>query len=127
MFDHLGFITADADKALRFYRAAIGPLGLSLLQRHPNGAFIIGGDGDRFLYVGPDAPEFWADGHAPARSPIHLCLTAPSQQAVDAFHAAALAAGGTDNGAPGARDTNYYAAFVLDPDGNNIEAVHRSA
>ncbi|WP_428929404.1 VOC family protein [Marinibacterium sp. SX1] len=127
MFDHLGFITADAARALAFYEAALAPLGLSIVQRHPDGAFIVAGEGERFLYVGPDAPEFWRDGHAPARSPIHLCFTAPSAAAVDAFHAAALTAGGTDNGRPGERDPGYYAAYVLDPDGNNIEAAHRAA
>ena len=126
MFDHMGFITADAARALTFYEAVLPPLGLRILQRHPDGAFIVAGEGHHFLYIGPEAPDFWRAGHGPARSPIHLCLAAPSAAAVDAFHAAALTAGGTDNGSPGERDPGYYAAYVLDPDGNNIEAAHRS-
>ena len=127
MFDHLGIIVTDADKAFKFYSAALSPLELRVIQHQPNGAFIIAGSGDEFLYVGPEAPEFWSDAHRPSLSPIHICLSAPSRAAVDEFHAAALANGGHDNGKPGERDPGYYAAYALDPDGNNIEAAHRES
>ena len=128
IFSHLGFIVSDAARAEAFYAAALAPLNLPIIQRHPNGAFIIAEkDGDRFLYVGPEPPEFWGEDHKPSRSPIHVCFEAASRQAVDDFHQAALAAGGTSNGAPGERGPGYYAAYVLDPDGNNIEAACQSA
>ena len=130
MFDHIGLIVADADKALSFYESCLAPLELGVIQRHPNGAFIVAPTGSTapyFLYVGPDAPEFWTDAHKPSRSPVHLCFSAPSRAAVDAFHSAAVNAAGTDNGKPGERDPGYYAAYVIDPDGNNIEAAHRSS
>ena len=78
-------------------------------------------------------PEFWAtlaaEGEAGPGNGTHVAFVAPSREAVDAFHAAGLAAGGTDNGAPGVRETyhpTYYGAYVLDPDGNNVEAVCHS-
>jgi len=130
MFDHVGMIVSDAGKALRFYESCLEPLGLHIVQRHPNGAFIVapkesGATG--FLYVGPDAPEFWSEDHTPSSSPVHICFVAPSRSAVDAFYKAALASGGVDNGAPGERDPGYYAAYVIDPGGNNIEAAFRQA
>lgn len=128
MFDHLGIIVRDAESAAAFYAAALTPLGLPIIQRHPNGAFIVGEQsGDRFLYVGPDAPGFWNEDHKSSRSPIHICFSAPSREAVDTFYEAALANGGRGNGEPGDRERGYYAAYVLDPDGNNIEAVYKSA
>lgn len=126
MFDHIGIIVKDAARALAFYEAALEPLALTVIQRHPNGAFIIGEHStDRFLYMGPDAPSFWTSRHVSSRSPIHVCFHAPTREAVDAFYDASLAHGGADNGPPGERETGYYAAYVIDPDGNNIEAAFR--
>lgn len=130
MFDHLGIIVADAGAALRFYENGLKPLGLRILQRHPNGAFILApetGNSGQFLYVGPDAPDFWQSSHEPSRAPIHVCFAAPDKASVEEFHRAALSSGGKDNGAPGERDPGYYAAYVIDPDGNNIEAAFRSS
>ncbi|GAB5378442.1 MAG: VOC family protein [Acuticoccus sp.] len=129
MFDHVGMIVSDAARSLHFYGSSLEPLGLTITQRHPGGAFIVAprAGGASFLYVGPDAPEFWDAGHRPGRSPVHICFAAPSVEAVDTFHQRALAAGGTDNGAPGERHRHYYAAYVLDPDGNNIEAAYHGA
>jgi hypothetical protein len=78
---------------------------------------------------GRDKPALWISASSEPRSSVHLALSSPDQSAVRAFHNAALRAGGKDNGAPGPRDfaPNYYAAFVIDPDGNNIEAASRSA
>lgn len=88
MFDHFGLIVSGAGKALRFYESCLVLLGLGITQRHPNGAFIVAataGCGAEFLYVGPDAPEFWSDAHEPSRSPVHICFSAPSRSAVDVF------------------------------------------
>jgi catechol 2,3-dioxygenase-like lactoylglutathione lyase family enzyme len=119
MFNHVSVGTHDLERASRFYDAALGALGY---KRTFSESF-----GNAW---GLEWPEFWAtrpeDGDATAGNGVHVAFIAPSREAVDAFHAAALAAGGTDAGAPGLRDytPDYYAAFVRDPDGNKIEAVH---
>ncbi|HVP61433.1 MAG TPA: VOC family protein [Myxococcaceae bacterium] len=117
MFDHLGLRTTHLEASIRFYETALAPLGHRLASRDDQGA----GLGP------PGAPALWLSGVAgPSASSIHLAFTAPDRQAVDRFHAAGLAAGGRDNGAPGPRldyGPRYYAAFLLDPDGNNVEAV----
>ena len=107
--------------------ACLPPLGYVETESQ-EGASVFGGQAGRpFLWIGTRKPAFWKDGHVAGASPIHLCLSAPNKEAVDAFHHAALGEGGTDNGPPGYRGEgrNYYAAFVLDPDGNNIEAAWR--
>ena len=121
MIDHVGVGVSVYARSKAFYEQALAPLGLSfMLEPVPEvGGF---GDGRR--------PFFWIDtrGSAAERA-VHVAFAAADRAAVDAFHAAALAAGGTDNGAPGVRPIyhpEYYGAYVLDPDGNNIEAVsHR--
>lgn len=117
MFDHLGLRTARLDASIRFYEAALAPLGHLLASRDADGA----GLGP------PGAPALWLSRVAePRGSSAHLAFTVPDRQAVDRFHAAGLEAGGRDNGAPGPRPDygpRYYAAFLLDPDGNNVEAV----
>ncbi len=125
MIDHLGIFVADFDKAKAFYDRALAPLGASLLMMVPQeytGGVKVGG-------YGRDRPVFWLR-EAPETGPgRHYAFAAGSRAEVDAFHAAAVAAGGTDNGAPGLRPhyhQDYYGAFVFDPDGNNVEAVcHR--
>ncbi len=125
MIDHLGIFVADFDKAKAFYDRALAPLGASLLMMVPQeytGGVKVGG-------YGRDRPVFWLR-EAPEPGPgRHYAFAAGSRAEVDAFHAAAVAAGGTDNGAPGLRPhyhQDYYGAFVFDPDGNNVEAVcHR--
>lgn len=112
LIDHLDLRVSDYPASRRFYRAVFGALGL--------GADL--GDGDDFM----DLDELYisaADGRA-VTTHLHLCFQAPDHATVQAFHAAGLAAGGRDNGAPGMRDYHpgYYAAFLLDPDGHNIEA-----
>lgn len=124
MLDHVGILVADWARAKAFYDAAFAPLGVTLLNQVPEqftGGIRVGG-------YGRDKPDFWLterpDGQVgPGR---HYAFTARSRAEVDAFHAAALATGGKDNGAPGLRPEyhpNYYGAFVIDPDGNNVEAV----
>ena len=120
MIDHVSVGVRDLAGATEFYAQVLRPLGFALLERRAATA----GFGKRYA-------EFWLN-HRPAMaavapdSGIHICLRAPSTAAVDAFHAAALAAGGTSDGAPGLRPQHgegYYAAFVRDADGNRIEAV----
>ncbi len=117
MFDHLGLRTNKLDASVRFYEAALGPLGYQLASRDDQGA----GLGP------PGAPALWLYRITDAPgSGVHLAFVAPDRKAVDRFHAAGLDAGGRDNGAPGLRadyGPRYYAAFLLDPDGNNVEAV----
>jgi catechol 2,3-dioxygenase-like lactoylglutathione lyase family enzyme len=119
MFNHVSVGVRDLDRAARFYDAALGALGY---RRTLSESF-----GNAW---GLAWPEFWATlpeaGDATSGNGVHVAFIAPSREAVDAFHAAALAEGGSDAGAPGERDytPGYYAAFVRDPDGNKVEAVH---
>jgi catechol 2,3-dioxygenase-like lactoylglutathione lyase family enzyme len=123
VIDHTGIGVADVDRSAAFYDAALGALGLRRVIQMPPDVGTDGiGYGDRF-------PEFWIDRFHPHGVKQHTAFAAKSRDQVDAFYDAALRAGGRDNGAPGLRENpypeNYYAAFVLDPDGNNIEAVCR--
>ena len=118
MLDHVGFGVSDYQRSKAFYERALVPLGISLLLEPKGQAAGFGKDG---------RPFFWVETRGPA-SPgaVHVAFTVASRDTVDAFHAAALEAGGTDNGAPGVRalyHPDYYGAYVLDPDGNNVEAV----
>ncbi len=111
--DHLGISVSVFDKSRAFYLAALKPLGLKLVQDYGT---VVG--------LGAEYPFVWISEGTPGH--VHLAFRADTPAEVDAFHKAALAAGGTDNGAPGIRSEyseNYYAAYVLDPDGHNIEAV----
>lgn len=125
MIDHIGFPVADLARAREFYDRALAPLGISVLLEVTEE--MTGGHGAHLGYGRDGKPFFWIGSGAPATGTCHVALTAPDRAAVDAFHRAALAAGGRDNGAPGLRPhyhPGYYGAFALDPDGNNIEAVH---
>ena len=125
MIDHTGIGVADVARSAAFYDAALGALGLRRVMELPAG---VGSDG---IGYGVHYPVFWIDRFHPHSVRQHTAFAARSRAEVDAFHAAAVKAGGTDNGPPGLRDTaqgyppGYYAAFVLDPDGNNMEAVFR--
>lgn len=124
MIDHIGFPVSDYARAKAFYAKALAPLGYTLImeeQQNKNDAPAAG--------FGRDGKaDFWIGGEGGLSKPLHVAIVADERAVVDAFHAAALAAGGVDNGAPGIRahyHPNYYGAFVLDPDGHNIEAVCR--
>ncbi len=125
MLDHMGFPTVDYEKSKAFYDKALAPLGIEVVMSVS--AEETGGDA--FAGYGSDGkPDFWVATGRPAGEIMHLhvAFAAKDRATVDAFYAAAMAAGGRDNGGPGLRPhyhPNYYAAFVLDPDGNNIEAV----
>ena len=124
MIDHIGFTVSDLAASRRFYERAFAPLGISLLMEVTEE--MTGGHGAH-LGLGRDGnPFFWIGTGKAATTGCHVAFAAGSTAEVDAFHAAALAAGGRDNGAPGLRPQyhpGYYGAFVLDPDGNNVEAV----
>jgi catechol 2,3-dioxygenase-like lactoylglutathione lyase family enzyme len=119
MFDHVSIGVRDIARTKRFYDAALGPLGYSCMSE---GADALGyGSGKIALWISAVVKPVPAD----PQSGLHFCFDAPSRAAVDAFHAAALRAGGKDNGAPGLRkdySPGYYAAFAIDPDGYRIEA-----
>ena len=125
MIDHTGIGVADVARSAAFYDAALGALGLRRVVQLPDGN---GADG---IGYGVAYPVFWIDRFHPHSVRQHTAFAAKSRAEVDAFYAAAMTAGGSDNGAPGLRDTatgyppGYYAAFVMDPDGNNVEAVFR--
>jgi len=119
MIDHTGIGVADVDRSAAFYDAALKALGMRRTIQMPEN---VGIDG---IGYGFDHPVFWIDRFHPHSVRQHTAFAAKSRAEVDAFHAAALKAGGTDNGAPGQRRPGYYAEFVLDPDGNNMEAVFR--
>lgn len=125
--DHVSLGVADMQRAQAFYDKALAPLGMTGVMPVTVGGALVGvGYGDT-----PDRPVFWIglpiDGQAAsAGNGVHVCFTAPSRAAVDAFYAAAIAAGARDDGAPGVRahyHPSYYAAFVRDLDGAKIEAV----
>jgi catechol 2,3-dioxygenase-like lactoylglutathione lyase family enzyme len=121
VIDHVGLGVRDLEASKAFYLRALAPLGYGILIER-NGSLGFGAEGK---------PDFWVHANRPVGGPVHVAFASPDRATVRAFHAAGLAAGGTDNGAPGQRPQyhpTYYGAFVLDPDGNNVEAVsHRPA
>lgn len=124
MLDHIGLAVGDLSKATEFYTAALAPLGIS--KQIEVTAEMTGGHGEHIGYGVPDNPFFWVGTGKAASTGVHVAFSAKDRASVDAFYNAAIAAGGRDNGAPGLRPEyhpNYYGAFVIDPDGNNIEAV----
>jgi catechol 2,3-dioxygenase-like lactoylglutathione lyase family enzyme len=120
MIDHISVGVSDLERSARFYEATLAPLGLSRVVTRP-----------ATIGFGKNYPEFWINlraGMTPVspESGTHICLRARTTSDVDAFHAAALKSGGRSDGAPGIRPhdrVKYYAAFVIDPDGNRVEAV----
>lgn len=119
VFDHIGFSVADFPRSRAFYLAALAPLGLGVV-REGEGWAAFGTPADMALWIG---------AFGPAPGPVHIAFVAAGRAAVRGFHAAALEAGGRDNGGPGLRPqyhADYYAAFVHDPDGHNVEAVCRA-
>ena len=127
MLDHIGITVSDVGKAKAFYDAALTPLGIGVMMEVT--AEQTGGPA--FLGYGSDGrPYFWVSGGDRVTGALHVAFTAKDRATVDAFYAAAMAAGGADNGGPGIRahyHPNYYGAFVLDPDGHNIEVVCHAA
>ncbi len=121
MFDHVGFAVSDYAASKAFFLTALHPLGVAVVMEGPYG-----------VGLGPSGkPALWMYQTDAKPTPLHLAFAAETRELVDAFHRAALEAGGKDNGAPGLRPqyhANYYGAFVIGPDGHNVEAVcHKPA
>lgn len=120
MIDHVEIAVSDYNRARRFYEQALAPLGYGFVMEYA------GQNGRSAGFGREHRPFFWFGDSNRPNSPVHVAFTAKNRAEVNAFHRAAIAAGGTDNGPPGLRPQyhpNYYGAFVLDPDGHNIEAV----
>jgi catechol 2,3-dioxygenase-like lactoylglutathione lyase family enzyme len=120
IIDHIGLAVSDYEKSKRFFASALAPLGIELVMEI--GGWAGFGKGGK--------PEFWFGGDAEIQGPMHIAFLAENRDQVKAFYAAAMAAGGTDNGPPGIRELyhpNYFGAFVTGPDGHNIEAVCHKA
>jgi catechol 2,3-dioxygenase-like lactoylglutathione lyase family enzyme len=121
MLDHIGFPVTNFARSKAFYESALAPLGYSVVKE------MMLSDDDGYAGFGADRPHFWIGTGKPLQGRLHVAFAAKTRAEVRAFYEAALAAGGVDNGAPGLRPhyhENYYGAFVLDPDGHNIEAVN---
>lgn len=126
MIDHITFGVTDIARSTAFYSQALAPLGIKRLfdvpEEHSGGVQVIG--------YGDDRPWFWLAEQDATTGMLHIALQAKHRADIDAFHVAAIQAGGVDNGPPGLRPhyhPEYYAAFILDPDGHNIEAVCHTA
>jgi catechol 2,3-dioxygenase-like lactoylglutathione lyase family enzyme len=123
MIDHIGIDVSDLERSKTFYQRALAPLGYALLMEVPAA---LTGHSDVAGFGEAPKPDFWISRGTANRPPVHVAFRAANRKMVDAFYRAALAAGGKDYGAPGLRPhyhPNYYGAFVIDPDGHNIEAV----
>ncbi len=116
MIDHVGLRVSDLNASIEFYKKSLAPLGYSILMEHEISGVGFGRD---------DKPSFWLKEGAPS-GPIHIAFGCDKNEIVDEFHEVAITLGGKDNGRPGIRSEyhpTYYGAFVLDPDGNNVEVV----
>ncbi|NNM71240.1 VOC family protein [Enterovirga aerilata] len=126
MLDHFGFGVSDYARARAFYNAALAPLGIRLVMEMSPAETE---RGNWAAGYGREKPDFWIGSDGKTSPPLHVAFAAESREQVRLFHEAAIRAGGRDNGRPGLRPhyhPHYYAAFVLDPDGHNVEAVcHR--
>jgi len=123
MIDHLGIVVSDFALSKAFYAKVLSAIGYELVMEL---AASVTGHADLAGFGEPPKPDFWISSGTPNTPPVHVAFRVSQRALVDAFYAAAIAAGGRDNGAPGLRPhyhPDYYGAFVLDPDGHNIEAV----
>lgn len=125
MIHHLGIVVSDFMRSAALYDACLAPLGIRRTVTDLDWAIYATDSGHPFIWIGAETPSYWKNGHEPSRSPIHIAFSAPNREAVNAFYYAALELGAEDNGPPGPRvsDANFYSAYILDLDGNNIEAT----
>jgi catechol 2,3-dioxygenase-like lactoylglutathione lyase family enzyme len=129
ILDHIGINVSDYERSKAFYAKALAPLGIELVMEYGKAAGF-GRDRKPDFWVGEGVTRFQKPEHLDPITPVHVSFVARSRAEVDAFHEAALAAGARDNGAPGVRaeyHPGYYGAFVIDPDGHNLEAVIHTA
>ena len=129
MLDHTGIVVTDLARARRFYDAIAKVLGLGTISNSEE-SFLLGRSAQQpipYLWIGTLRPSYWVEGSRAGINQMHVAFQANSEQMVNEFHRVAVEAGGRDFGKPGPRTgaDNYYGAFVLDPDGNNIEACYR--
>jgi len=128
MYDHVGIVFKDLRRSGGFYTELLAEIGIRLMEDHTQAdgtgwlVFSTGEPESPFFVVAAGSPSFWGAAHAAARSPVHLAFRAPSRAAVDRFHATGLRLGAANNGDPGVRRGRYYCAFLIDFDGNNVEA-----
>ena len=128
MFDHVGIVCTDLKRSRELYKQVLEQIGIKLMEDHtqPDGTgwlvFSTGLPESPFFVVAAGRPTFWSETSTAGASPMHLAFRAPSREAVDKFHATGLRCGASSNGDPGVRRGRYYCAYLLDFDGNNIEA-----
>jgi len=128
MFDHIGIFVSDTERSFRFFEKTLAPLDIVVRERQPKWGSIVMSSADwpPFLWIGPAGGTYYGtDVKISERRPLHLAFTAPTKSAVEEFYRIGLENGGRDNGAPGVCGNGVYGAYLLDPDGNNIEAIHR--
>jgi catechol 2,3-dioxygenase-like lactoylglutathione lyase family enzyme len=128
MFDHIGIFVTDTARSFPFFEKALAPLGIVVRERQKKwGSMVMSSDEwPPFLWIGPAGGKYYGtDVKIEERRPMHLAFRAPSKQAVEDFYRIGLENGGRDNGAPADCGNGAYGAFLLDPDGNNIEAIYR--
>jgi catechol 2,3-dioxygenase-like lactoylglutathione lyase family enzyme len=128
VFDHVGVVCKDLQRSGALYRQLLEQLGIALMEDHtqPDGTgwlvFSSGAPESPFFVLAAGRPSFWTPASTPGTSPVHLAFRAPSRETVDRFHATGLRSGAKNNGEPGVRRGRYYCAFLIDFEGNNIEA-----
>ena len=127
MIHHLGIVVTDFTRSAALYDACLAPLGIHRTETDIDWAIYAPDGGHPFLWLGSEIPTYWRSGNQAGNAPLHIAFMAPDRAAVDAFYAAALEHGAEDNGPPGLRigSGHFYSAYILDLDGNNIEATIR--
>ncbi|MCW5558583.1 MAG: VOC family protein [Verrucomicrobiae bacterium] len=128
MFDHIGIFVSDTGRSFRFFERALAPLGVLVRerQRHWGSIVMSSEQWPPFLWIGPAGGTYYGtEVKISERRPVHLAFRSPSKAAVEDFYRIGLENGGRDNGAPGICGDGIYGAFLLDPDGNNVEAIYR--
>jgi catechol 2,3-dioxygenase-like lactoylglutathione lyase family enzyme len=129
MFDHIGIFVSDTERSFQFFEKSLAPLGIVVRERHRQWDSIVMSSDEwpPFLWIGPAGGAYYGtEVKISDRRPLHLAFKAPSKTAVEDFHRLGLENGGKDNGAPAICGNEVYGAYLLDPDGNNIEAIYRA-